>query len=384
MRLCLFVLVCAVGWLVAAPVAAQTNPIVEVCKGDIQPRPAEFTPSGIILTSFDGAALWVYDIARTTRYPLPETRPCLTNCRLSPDARWLIYPNPENMVFTRMRLDGTEREPLFGNAVDVLWWSPDTYLIWTMDHRAYLQPLDSSQPNEELPVSSIINVQPGGRWGVLLELYNGEFWRALVDLTTRDFSGVPTANEARIYLAPDTPYFNAGVWSPDGVSFVYVGLAPAADNGVSGAELFQVQPGTLPQQITQFSTGGAPVRIGGYNAASLFWSPDGRRIAFWVTPLTGSNPETDTGEATIHMLDVTTGQVTKYCGFATSDHTPNPSRLIWSPDGSTIAFAGNVPGDNKGSLLLALDVATGTLTELSDGIFPALGLPDVVAWGTLP
>ncbi len=90
------------------------------------------------------------------------------------------------------------------------------------------------------------------------------------------------------------------------------------------------------------------------------------------------------GSAMIHILDIHTGEVVAYCGFTTTEHTPNPPRLIWSPDGTHIALGGNVPGDDKGYLLLALDTATGIFTALSDGIYPTLGGPNPVAWGYAP
>jgi hypothetical protein len=73
-----------------------------------------------------------------------------------------------------------------------------------------------------------------------------------------------------------------------------------------------------------------------------------------------------------------------YCGYSTTEHTPNPPRLIWSPDSTHLAFGGNVPADDKGYLLLALDTTTGIFTELSNGLFPALGTADPVAWGLRP
>jgi hypothetical protein len=116
----------------------------------------------------------------------------------------------------------------------------------------------------------------------------------------------------------------------------------------------------------------------------LSWSPDGRSIAFWVIKLKGPDPEKDAGEATIHVLNVDTGEITAYCGFTTADHTPNPPRLIWSPDSTHVAFGADVKGDNKSYLLLALDLATGTFTELSNGIYPTFGGANPVAWGTPP
>jgi hypothetical protein len=43
-----------------------------------------------------------------------------------------------------------------------------------------------------------------------------------------------------------------------------------------------------------------------------------------------------------------------------------------------------VPGDDRGYLLLALNVETGIFTELSEGIYPTLGGPNPVAWGLAP
>jgi Tol biopolymer transport system component len=116
----------------------------------------------------------------------------------------------------------------------------------------------------------------------------------------------------------------------------------------------------------------------------LSWSPDGTRIAFWVIELLGADILTQTGVATIHVLDVVTENITSYCGFVTNEHTPNPPRLIWSPDSTHIAFAGNVPGDERGYLLLALNIETGVFTELSEGVFPILGGTDLIAWGLPP
>lgn len=356
--------------------------IEQRCQQNIAARPATFEPGGIILTSFDGDSLWVYDIDNATRYPLPETRPCLANCHLSPDANWLTYLNAQTGVFGMMRVDGTQRTPLVaGAASDVQWWSADEILVWTPDHRAYLRSLDAldvEESREYLPASSAIAIQPGGTYALTLSSINGTISRALVNLEEDE--------STPILLAPDRPYFNAASWSPDGRQLAYVGRG-ALDPEVNlvGAELFVIQPGSaIPRQLTYFSSAYGAVRINGFVPDSLSWSPEGTQIAFWVIELLGSDVEANTGTAEIHVVDVTTGQVTAYCGFVTNEHTPNPSRLVWSPDGTHLALAGNVPGDDRGYLLLALNLENGVFTELSEGIFPALGRPDVVAWGLRP
>lgn len=363
--------------------AQAADSMIRLCPPvGFQPRAADFQPGGIILTAFDRDSLWVYNIDRNMRYPLPDTNPCGTNCHLSPDARWITYVNADDQSYGKMRLDGTERAPLVGYASDVEWWSADTLLVWTPGREAYLLPENGSE-REVLDVRGVSNVQPGGKWGVLTRQDGDTFSRGLVNLALR---GMPGIAQQTIDLGADVPYFDDSAWSPDGVWFAYV--APSSFDsqaGIAGGEIFGVRPDTgSPVQWTDLTSVYGAARINGRASGDLSWSPDGTRIAFWVTELLGTDPEGSLGSAMIHILNINTGEVVAYCGFTTTEHTPNPPRLIWSPDGTHLALGGNVPGDDKGYLLLALDTATGIFTVLSDGIYPTLGGPNPVAWGYAP
>jgi hypothetical protein len=380
MRILLLLIVLLLGGVLTQ---AQ-NTLLEGCAAPVvQPRPSDFSTAGLILTAFDGESLWVYDIARATRYPLPETRPCAANCHLSPDMRWFAYMDPLRGVFTRMRINGTERSDLASDASDVLWWDANTILVWTPDHRAWLRSLENLlTPGEQLlHVDDVRAIQPGGRWGLAVGYEQGTFYRYLLNLETRF-----TPDEQRIRLSPDTAYFNAAAWSPSGSMLAYVGRgALDPQTGIAGAELFLIQPGSaIPQQMTYFSASSGAVRINGYAPGDLSWSPDSRYLAFWVIPLTSADPEATSAAAVLHVLDTTSGELQRYCDFSTSEHTPIAPRLIWSPDATHIAFAGNIPGDDKGVLLLALEVSSGRFIELSDGIYPAWGIAQVYAWGLEP
>lgn len=357
---------------------------IDLCPTESFADTPDFPAEGYLLTSFDASALWVYDLGQASRYPLPETRPCTSNCRLSPDGTWLSYPDPNSLAFFKMRVNGTQRTQIAVGATDVEWWAEGMWLLWTPDQRAFLQAEGNNDENarELLSAGGIVSIQPNGRWGVALErLPNGEIVRTLVNLAQQ---GLP--EQARVRLAPDVPYASALAWSADGTWLAYVGrgaLDPATQ--AQGSELFLLRAGDiLPQQVSFFSAQQGAVRLGGYAVNSLFWSPDQRKVAFWVMPLRGANPETEADAAQIHILDVETRQIVRYCGFSTSEHTPNPPRLAWSPSSEALAFGVNVPNDNKGYLLLALNVQTGVFSEISEGIFPALGVADVVAWGRLP
>ncbi len=363
-----------------APAAAAG--IVSLCPAaGIQQRGASFTPGGIILTAFDGASIWVYNIDGNRRYPLPDTNPCGTNCRLSPDARWISYVDAISNTYSKMRLDGTQRTRLIDYAADVLWWTADTLLVWTPAKEAYLQ-REGDSNREYLDVQGVVEVQPGGRWGLMVEQAGDDFRRALVNLETRDMQGVAGGY---IDLGLDTPYYDAASWSPNGqwLAFSAPGVFDTVTNA-QGSEIFAVQPdGVIEQWTDLFSTYGA-TRINGRTNTDLSWSPDSRYIAFWSIELTGPSPEGDTGLATLHVLDTSSRELRSYCGYTTTNHTPNPPRIIWSPDSTHVAFGGDVPRDEKSYLLLALDINSGLFTELSNGIYPTFGGADPVAWGYAP
>lgn len=377
------------GWLIFAAVLlvgykAYGGSITQICPdGGIQPKPTTFQPGGIILAAFDRASMWVFNIDSNRRYPLPDTKPCGTNCRLSPDAQWVTYVDAQNDTYNKMRLDGTQRTRLVDYAADVEWWSNNTLLVWTPGKDAYLQ-AEGTSDQQYLDVDSVVSVQPGGMWGLLIQQHEDDFKRALINLETRDLQGIAGGY---IDLGVDKPYFDAAAWSRDGKWLAYVSQSSFDSTiNTAGGEIFGVQPGdgNQPVQWTDLNSAYGAVRINGSASGELSWSPDSTHIAFWAIELLGADPEANTGSAFLHVLDINTGEVGSYCGFSTTEHTPNPPRLIWSPDGTHVAFGGNVPGDDKGYLLLAVNIETGVFTELSDGIYPALGGADPIAWGYPP
>jgi hypothetical protein len=376
------IILCLGLWVIqGVSVGAQAAPVAVCPDGGIQPRPADFEPGGIILTTFDQEALWVYDVNADRRYPLPETVPCSRNCHISPDHRWIIRMGTD-FNFYKMRLDGTQRTVLTGGAADVRWWDVNTLLVWTPDLRAYLLPDGASNTPDQrtyLQADGVVVIQPGGTHALTVQAGpDNSFGRALEDLTLRELVGV--AGVAPVDLGADIPYFNNAAWSPDGAWLAFVQQAPTT-NGVPSSELYSIRPGdSTPTRWTDLTAHYGPVRINGHAIGDLSWSPDATRVAFWVMPMTGPNIA-EASAAQLHIYDTAAGELRSYCGYDTIEHTPTPPRLIWSPDGTHIAFGGNVPNDNKGYLLLALRVSDGVFTELSDGIYPALGTADVIAWG---
>ena len=189
-----------------------------------------------------------------------------------------------------------------------------------------------------------------------------------------------------VLLGSDEKYYNNLGWSADGSTLAYVQktqLDPTSNNYAS--ELFLIQSDqSVAYQLTHLGDQYGATRINGYAVGDLSWSPNGTQLAFWVVEVLGTDVESNLGQAVIHIVDVNDGQTRAYCGYATDEHTPSTPRLVWSPDGTHLAFGGNIPNDNKGYLLLTLNVESGQITEMSDGIYPTYGAPNVVAWGLTP
>lgn len=360
-------------------VAQSTNPIRQLCPSvGIQPI-NNFDGEGIIITTFSRDAMWAFDINRNRRFPLQNTSPCSSNCHLSPDSTWITFYDTFTRHISMMRLNGDERTPISANVSEIVWWTDELFLIWDRQGKAYLQ--DSiGDIIQVIEHNNLVNIQPNGTLALSLsyDIEDEKFYRLLHDIGQEE--------SENILLGEDRQYFNASVWSPDGdwLAFVDIGrFDPIV--GINGGEIYAFNTST--SEITQWTnlnaTYGA-VRINGHDRGGLSWSPDGTQLAFWVIELLSPSLISNTGQAVIHILDIETGDITAYCGIFVNDLTPNPPHLVWSPNSDYLAFGADLPDNNDGQILLALNSETGVFTQLSSGLFPTQGSPSVVAWGNLP
>lgn len=349
-------------------ITAEPDP--PVCPAvDLTSGRASDTPGGLILTAFDGSGIWAYDVGRGSRYPISDTLPCASGCRLSPDGRELLYLFPATNAFNRMRVDGSQRSMVADYAGQVEWWPNDRFLVYTPGHTIYvIDPVSGERV--DLPGLGVVSVQPGGRYALVISESAGQPVRAL-----RDLAAPANSPLGDLPLAPVRPLFDASAWSPDGAWLAFV--APV---GATSSELFGVQPGMVaPERWTNLTSQYGSIRINGQASGELSWSPDGTRLAFWVTPLGENSPETPSAPAVIHIVDIASGEVAPLCGYATATTTPNPPRLIWSPEGTHLAFADDVPGSAKGTLIV-VELASREYRALTSGVAGVTGPPNLVAW----
>ena len=128
----------------------------------------------------------------------------------------------------------------------------------------------------------------------------------------------------------DTNYYPRPDWYLDGSKFAVVGGVADPNSGdVVGRELFRV---TKDGQVGQLTHLGDSAYVW---ASSHSWSPDGRYIALYLSPVDGS-----TEKARLAVLDTETLELVDYCvtvhaqdeGFF-REQSPAP---IWSPDGKQL------------------------------------------------
>ncbi|PJF28873.1 MAG: hypothetical protein CUN52_11240 [Phototrophicales bacterium] len=361
--------------------------LTEICPDiTLQNRWEGFAGDGIILTTFDGYWMWTYDVKRNVRYALEGIPACGSNCHLSRDGMWITYLRVMRGDFIRtgygkMRLDGSLRTLLVENVAEVEWWSDTALLVWDRNYaQAYLQS-ENGWRFETLDVRGITRVQPSGYWGLHIRAEGDVFYRSLLNLRTRNR---PPEGQVRVEIGENIRYFNAGAWSSDGRRYAFIMPMMQADEHLS-SEVFLFNPNDRSiSQITQLTDEYGAIRINGLNPSELSWSPNNQKIAFWVLPLGDDSPEAPTQTAILHILDVITHDITRYCGYRAETHTPNPPKLRWSPDGVYIALGGNPPNDNRGALLMALHTETGVFHVLSAGLASTFGNTDVIAWGIKP
>jgi hypothetical protein len=355
-------------------VLPELGQFVSRCGTGSHQRTPDFAASGYLLTTFSRDAMWVVDLDRNTRYPLPNTQPCGPNCRPSPDRRTLLYVSPETATFWTMDPTGVQRNSIFPYYVAELdWWDADHWVFWSAAGLPAIQPIAGGDP-VYLPDYDVFSLRPGGYAGLRLMPSGGE-WPVLelVDMNT----GIAHP------LLEKQPYLGAAYWSPDGSHLAYIGAGEIdATLNLRGAELFLLTPGeATAYRVTDLTAAYGAVRITGeLDQHALSWSPDGRHIAFWVIEILGPDIAVNVGHAVLHVLNIETGQTVVYCGLGTNHTGPHMPRLVWSPEGRYIAFGLDEPGDERPAILYVLNTESGNYTEVTEGMYAAFGTYDPVMW----
>ena len=104
---------------------------------------------------------------------------------------------------------------------------------------------------------------------------------------------------------------------------------------------------------------------GAYSVGGGTWSPDGKRLAFVMSPLESEAP------ASIYLMDADGSHLRPLTGDDTEDITP-----VWSPDGQYIAFMGSPPKGGMVFSICTVRIRDGEITQLTPQEFS----PSALSW----
>ncbi len=163
-------------------------------------------------------------------------------------------------------------------------------------------------------------------------------------------------------------------WSPDDSRVALI--SPVSAEQVSVDEIFAITKDGQIQRLTYFANHFKEVQIG-----DMGWSPDGKKIAFWVTlePAPYESPQGAYQDPRLAILNTETLEITYTCisgdsigllnGISSAKfRSMNIPAPIWSPDGKQIVVENRYTID--ASRLILLDIASGTAVELGKDMEP--------------
>ena len=155
-------------------------------------------------------------------------------------------------------------------------------------------------------------------------------------------------------------------WAPDGSRFV-VAAAQATGQSWLAFELYGAgRDGGEVERLTFLTEFYEAVYIQAYT-----WSPDGRRLAFWLVENPQGVPFIEHGEAHLAVLDLDTSEVTNTCVPGDHDASTAPARVpppVWSPDGTQLLVENSA--EEGPSRLLLVDLEREAAVVVAQGLQP--------------
>jgi WD40 repeat protein len=121
-------------------------------------------------------------------------------------------------------------------------------------------------------------------------------------------------------------------WSPDGAQVAYATVPFGSPDGISpDGSVYVVSVDGGEHSLIAESIGQVP---GGEEGSGIQWSPDGRRIAILAEPDPDADPR-----GTLYAMNADGSNRRSLAEAVLVAHTQGSPNVVWSPDGSRIAYA---------------------------------------------
>jgi hypothetical protein len=382
-----------VGVTPSPPPAAQLR---LDCFDILEERPSTLAASGTLLFASVTNEVVYMEAATGAQAALTQPNESRFGFAVSPDRRWVAY---RRVLREAMRIQTVEDSLVIANAADEPlsvrpWEAGWTSLAGWLDGERLIINIAARDGDEALakkPATLIVLNLTTGRqkelspdfpninfeypvpnwdeWGVTM--YDASLTRVVYpfDSFERFDAGYTlwdVPGQRVLAHVPSTMRTHAPRWSPDGARFVVAASEAAGENWLR-FELFSAERnGGEARRLTYLTEHYAAVYIQSYS-----WSPDGRRIAFYLVEEPQGVPFIEHGEAHLAVLDLETGEVTNTCVPGEHDASVGPARVpppLWSPDGTQLIVE-NSSAESRSRVFL-VDLASQAAIVVAGGVRP--------------
>jgi hypothetical protein len=319
--------------------------------------PSQANPPGTLLLMGYGDDRSIrLNFTQKTMLEFPESQRCFST---SPDGRWLAYclqeEEPSSEFLVVERFDGLERVSL---PLDREWedfgktrWIDNqqlVFILWdhTQEYSAIMPVVIVNPFTREITelVSDYPYMKSSGRGpgGINMDfvistvIYHPSLDLVVYPKRTNDGCFVvlwdrrlqhPVVEVRDLYCFTHIP-----VWSPNdeqlAIALIPEGGIQSDERSRNVHEWFTISREGDVQQLTHFTD----FFEGSFIESPASWSPDGQRLAFWLT----TNPSLCVEEEQLAVLEVKSRQVNYYCLSGSAVISYNFP--VWSPDSRYIAL----------------------------------------------
>jgi len=163
--------------------------------------------------------------------------------------------------------------------------------------------------------------------------------------------------QKEIASLPSLTDVTEGTWSPDGKEFAIPSPSRTSDISVA-SELFVINMDGIVRNLTDFNQKYPFANVDTWPS----WSPDGRRIAYWLKISNVANSNPDDLRQWLAITDTTTLDTQIYC-LSPNEPPTSGGRIVWSPDSQQLIVNTGVLSEEVKPMLVDFTKLTQTALD---------------------
>lgn len=377
--LALFLSACGPSYTVLSPAdlvaptddAYVTTSCIRIYKDS---APADARRQGIVLLNSykDSSHFFFLNLATGQQTDLTRGDETIADTFVSPDRKTVAFKsgNPKTNEWSVVVSDAQGQRTASmvwpqGFFVLESWLNNQQTLILTYPPMVVFNPFTQEKRSFEITdFQNFDNDPTSNRYAI----FDAKLERAVYKNVNGSISLYDLANKKILAEVPNQyAAFAVAAWAPDSSQVAVVGVAASGTKSSNiGYDIYGIARDGQVKQLTHL-TEHYLERLPNINRSGLSWSPDGRRIAFWLSY--AGRPD----DWQLAVYDTITNSTTNYCFLSNSRSDLNSIHPlvapIWSADGKQMIVEYRY--DTSSNHVMVVDLDQKIAYPISDNMFPA-------------